>query len=110
VEDNSVTQTQSDLAELLSTAVADAVREAVAKLPQPEQPEPEPERKAQPVLAPVWLDTNQVGQRYGVHPATIRLWVRDGRFPPPTQIGPRANRWHVERLDEYDAHQLGQAN
>ena len=49
-----------------------------------------------------------VAVRYDVHPATIWRWSNEKRFaflgfPRPVKIGPQAQAWDDDELDEYDA-------
>lgn len=46
---------------------------------------------------PDFLTTREVAQRYGVHPATVRRWVSDGRLPA-VRVGPRQLRIRVADL------------
>jgi prophage regulatory protein len=39
----------------------------------------------------------------GASDTSIWRWVRDGRFPPPRKIGPRAVGWLKSEIDDWVA-------
>ena len=49
------------------------------------------------------LRTSDVLERTSVSRRTIYDWMRDGLFPRPIQIGPRAVRWLESEVDEWFA-------
>lgn len=34
----------------------------------------------------------------GIHKATLRRGIADGRFPPPVKLGPQIRRWRKPKL------------
>lgn len=40
--------------------------------------------------------------RYPVSRATIHRWVKQGLFPAPIKLGPKASVWRVADLDAFD--------
>jgi len=41
--------------------------------------------------------------RVGVSKPTIYLWIKNGAFPAPLKIGPRASGWLVAEIDAWIA-------
>ena len=44
---------------------------------------------------PAFWDVKATANRFGVSPATIWRWVREGRFPAPVQLGDNCTRWRI---------------
>ncbi len=51
---------------------------------------------------PVYLRRPAVKARYGIGDSTLYRWIRDGRFPPPVQLGPQAVGWRVSDLEAWE--------
>ncbi len=53
-----------------------------------------------------------VARSEGVSAATIRRWVREGRFPKPVKHGRKGGRciWYDEQLQAWRAEQIAKAN
>lgn len=47
------------------------------------------------------LRLQHVQQRTGLSRPTIRLWAKDGRFPPPISLGVRARGWIESEVDAW---------
>ena len=52
-----------------------------------------------------FLRLNEVCAKVGVSRATLYRRVRDGSFPAPFRVGPRASRWRLDEVEEYMAGQ-----
>lgn len=57
------------------------------------------------------LDVHDVARIYGVHPVTVRRFVRDGAIPRPRLVGGKLQRWrrcdllsHIESLPRTSPH------
>jgi len=50
-----------------------------------------------------FLSYADLERRYGKSRITLWRWVRDGRLPPPYQIGPNSVGFASDELDERDA-------
>ncbi|PKM31576.1 MAG: AlpA family transcriptional regulator [Gammaproteobacteria bacterium HGW-Gammaproteobacteria-11] len=51
----------------------------------------------------MYLNVNEISQRYGISTSTIWRWVAAGIFPKPYKIGPAASRWHIDELQRFEA-------
>ena len=49
-----------------------------------------------------FLDVKTTANRFGVSPATIWRWVREGRFPAPVKLGDNITRWRVADIVEWE--------
>jgi hypothetical protein len=54
-----------------------------------------------PADAPRLAKQGQVAKWFGVHPASIRAWVRMGRFPQPVVLGLNTKIFFTEELRAY---------
>ena len=43
-------------------------------------------------------------ERLGIHYTTLWRWIKDGKFPPPIQLG-RFRAWPKEDVDRWEASQ-----
>lgn len=43
----------------------------------------------------------EIEGQIGVSRATIYNWIRDGHFPKPIRIGPRAVRWRKSDIEKW---------
>ena len=53
------------------------------------------------LVAKKLLSTKQIGQLLGVAPGTIRNWLTQGRFPSPTHVIGKQNRWDMRVVDAW---------
>ncbi len=53
----------------------------------------------------VRLNTRRTARREGVHPQTIRAWVKRGSFPAPHFIGERCY-WFLDELEQWEREQM----
>lgn len=51
-----------------------------------------------------------VKRRYSISNSTLHLWQNEGYFPRSVKIGPRAVRFRVEDLREFEAKVLTRSN
>jgi predicted DNA-binding transcriptional regulator AlpA len=54
-----------------------------------------------PADAPAIVRHGQVARWFGVHPATIRAWVRRGFFPQPVNLGVNTKIFSTEEVRAY---------
>ncbi len=50
-----------------------------------------------------YFSDQQLARRYGVHRSTIWRWVKDGRFPAPTQLTTGTTRWNGGAVEQHEA-------
>jgi predicted DNA-binding transcriptional regulator AlpA len=52
----------------------------------------------------LYLNVSEVAERYGVNPATVWRWRKDGGkdFPQPRDFGPQTKRWKVSDLEAFE--------
>lgn len=51
-----------------------------------------------------YLSDRQVGQRYGVHKATIWAWLKvNPTFPRPVSLSQGCTRWRLSELEAWEA-------
>lgn len=50
-----------------------------------------------------WIKPKSLAARLEIHRATLWRWVRDGRFPPPTEFSPRCWRWRTDEVERWEA-------
>jgi len=48
-----------------------------------------------------YLTVNEVCIILSISKSTLYRMISDGDFPPPTRIGKRKSRWHVNVVQEY---------
>jgi predicted DNA-binding transcriptional regulator AlpA len=48
-----------------------------------------------------WLRTKQVLDKVSISRSTLRLWVRDGRFPAPKKLSSRIVVWDSALVDRF---------
>jgi len=51
----------------------------------------------------LFLNVNQVAERYDVSTDSIWRWKRQGNFPAPVRVGPNCTRWRLSDLIEYES-------
>lgn len=51
----------------------------------------------------LYLNVNQVADRYGISTDTVWRWSRDGDLPKPVKLGPNATRWRLSDLLAHEA-------
>lgn len=49
-----------------------------------------------------FLPVRPVANRYGVSPATIWRWVREGKFPVPVKLGENCTRWRIADITAWE--------
>ncbi len=49
-----------------------------------------------------YLTVREVGERYGIHKATVWRWAAEGKLPRPVRISPTAARFVLAELEERD--------
>jgi prophage regulatory protein len=59
---------------------------------------------AQAHIENLYLNVNQVAERYGVSTDSIWRWKRNGDFPAPVRVGPNCTRWRMADLLEHESH------
>ncbi|ODP35230.1 hypothetical protein A9762_11105 [Pandoraea sp. ISTKB] len=42
-----------------------------------------------------------VREMLGVANSTLHVWIKDGRFPPPLELGPRVRGWRRSVVEDY---------
>jgi prophage regulatory protein len=47
------------------------------------------------------LRQKQVCEMLGISGSTLWQWVRDGKFPPPIELGPNTKAWLGEEIDRH---------
>ena len=40
--------------------------------------------------------------RYGLSRSTLYAWIKQGRFPAPVKLGPRASAWALADLERWE--------
>lgn len=60
-----------------------------------------------PKPTPKILRLPAVMEMVGVSKPTVYLWIRQGRFPQPLRIGPKASGWLASELDSWIAERAG---
>lgn len=51
----------------------------------------------------MYLTTAQVAKRYGISRTTVWRWIKAGRLPEPTLIGPGCKRFSLVALQKSDS-------
>lgn len=51
----------------------------------------------------LYLNVEQVAERYGVSTASILRWRREGDFPAPVKVGKGCTRWRLDDLIEHES-------
>ncbi|PAU73184.1 helix-turn-helix transcriptional regulator [Vreelandella alkaliphila] len=52
-----------------------------------------------------FLNVKQLANRYGVHPATIHRWVKEGNFSKPIKLGENCTRWALSDVEAWEQSQ-----
>jgi prophage regulatory protein len=47
--------------------------------------------------------------RIGISRSTLWAWTREGKFPPPVKIGPRAVGWRSTEVDAWIAERVAES-
>jgi excisionase family DNA binding protein len=50
-----------------------------------------------------YVTTRWVCERYAISNSTLYVWIKEGRLPAPIRIGPRAVRFAMPSLLEFEA-------
>ena len=49
-----------------------------------------------------WLRKTDLGKHYGVDPATVMRWVKEGKIPKPVRISAGVIVWPSSVIEEHD--------
>ena len=62
-----------------------------------------PAPKSPPAVGPrgAFLRTPSADKLVGVHPVTLRMWVRTGQMPQPVRVTPRCVGWYANDLHAF---------
>ena len=55
------------------------------------------------------ISVKQLATRYGVTPATIWRWTKNGEFPQPVKLGPNCTRWRESDILAWERSRLTEA-
>ena len=47
------------------------------------------------------LRAPQILERLSISRSTLHRWVREGRFPPPVQLGPNVSCWRASTVEAW---------
>ncbi|MFK7160247.1 helix-turn-helix domain-containing protein [Marinospirillum sp. MEB164] len=49
-----------------------------------------------------FLTVKATASRFGVSPATVWRWVRNGRFPAPVRLSDNCTRWRIADITAWE--------
>ena len=52
-------------------------------------------------MAIYYVRAQELARQLGVSRATIWLWAKDGRLPPPIKLGPRVTVWDMAKVEKW---------
>ena len=55
-----------------------------------------------------WISTGRMAHKFGVVPATINRWTREGKLPKPIALGGKGRHrfWLAEEVEEWERQKL----